>query len=42
VIDLREGQEENAFDFMCVNSDSVSNEINEREWQYERQYEDRI
>jgi hypothetical protein len=42
VIDLREEQDENAFDSMRVNSESVSNEIGENELQYERQYEQRI
>jgi hypothetical protein len=41
VIDLRE-ENENAFDSMCVNSDSVSNEIDESELQNEKQYEQRI
>jgi hypothetical protein len=36
VIDLRAEQDENAFDSMCVNSESVSNEIGESELQYER------
>jgi hypothetical protein len=35
VTDFREEQNENAFDLMCVNSDSVSNEIDESELQYE-------
>jgi hypothetical protein len=42
VIDLREEQDENAFDSMCVNSDSVSNDIDESELEFERQYEQRI
>jgi hypothetical protein len=33
VIDLRENQEWNAFDSMHANSESVSNEINERDLQ---------
>jgi hypothetical protein len=39
VIDLREEQELNAYDSMRVNSDSVSNEIDESELQYEKQCE---
>jgi hypothetical protein len=42
VNDLREEHDENAFDSMCVNSDSVSNEIDESELQDEKQYEQRI
>jgi hypothetical protein len=42
VIDLREEQEENTFDSMCVNSESVSNEIDESELQYAKQSEQRI
>jgi hypothetical protein len=42
VIGLREEQERNAFDSMRVNSDSVSNDINEIELQFEEQYEQRI
>jgi hypothetical protein len=42
VIDLREGQKENADNSIRVNSDSVSNEIDESEWQDEKQYEQRI
>jgi hypothetical protein len=42
VIDLREGQDENASDSMRVNSDSVSNEIDENDLQDEKQYEQRI
>jgi hypothetical protein len=42
VTDLREKQDENAFDSMRGNSKSVSNEIGESELQYERQYEQRI
>jgi hypothetical protein len=33
VIDLREEQCKKAFDSMCANSESVSNEIDESEWQ---------
>jgi hypothetical protein len=40
VIDLRE--EQNAFDSMCVNSELVSNEIDESELQFEKQYEQKI
>jgi hypothetical protein len=36
VIDLREERNENAFDSMCVNSDSVSNDIDEGELQFEK------
>jgi hypothetical protein len=36
------GQSVNAFDSMCVNSDFVSNDIDESELQYEKQYEQRI
>jgi hypothetical protein len=42
VIDLREQQKENTFDSMCVNSESVSNEIDESELQYEKHSEQRI
>jgi hypothetical protein len=42
VIDLREEQEENAFDSMCVNSESVSNEIDESDSQFEKHDEQRI
>jgi hypothetical protein len=42
VIDLREEQESNAFDLMCVNSDFVSNKIDESESQDEKQYQQRI
>jgi hypothetical protein len=41
VIDLREEQNENAFDSMRVNSESVSNEIDESELQYEKHDEQR-
>jgi hypothetical protein len=41
VIDLRE-EPVNAFDSMHVNSESVSNEIDESELQSEKQYEERI
>jgi hypothetical protein len=42
VTDLREEQYENAFDLMCVNSESVSNETDESDWQYEKHCEQRI
>jgi hypothetical protein len=42
VIDLREKHDENAFDSIRVNSDSVSNEIDESDLQSEKQYEQRI
>jgi hypothetical protein len=42
VIDLREEQEENAFDSIRVNSQSVSNEIDESEFQDEKHSEPRI
>jgi hypothetical protein len=42
VIDLREEHNENAHDSMRVNSDSVSNEIDESELQCEKQDEQRI
>jgi hypothetical protein len=42
VNDLREEHDENAFDSMCVNSDFVSNEIDESGLQNEKQYELRI
>jgi hypothetical protein len=42
VIELREEQKENAFDSMRVNSNSVSNEIDESESQYEKHLEQRI
>jgi hypothetical protein len=42
VIDLRKEHDENAFDSIRVNSDSVSNEIDESELQCEKQYEQRI
>jgi hypothetical protein len=37
VTDLREEAEENAFDLMCANSDSVSNEIDESGLEFEKQ-----
>jgi hypothetical protein len=42
VIDLSEEQEQNAFDSMRVNSESVSNEIHESDSQYEKHDEQRI
>jgi hypothetical protein len=42
VNDLREEHDENAFDSMCVNSDSVSNDIDESELQDEKQDAQRI
>jgi hypothetical protein len=42
VIDLREEQEANANDSMRVNSESVSNEIDEIDLQYEKHDEPRI
>jgi hypothetical protein len=42
VIDLREEQEEKAFDSMRVNSESVSNEIDERDLQDKKYDEQRI
>jgi hypothetical protein len=42
VIDLREEQHENASDSMRVNSESVSNEIDESEVQCEKHFEQRI
>jgi hypothetical protein len=39
VNDLREEHDENESDLMCVNSDSVSNDIDEREFQFEKQYD---
>jgi hypothetical protein len=42
VIELREEQEENAFDSMRVNSESVSNEIDESDSQSKKQSEQRI
>jgi hypothetical protein len=42
VIDLREEQESNAFDPMRVNSESVSNEIDESNLQNEKADEQRI
>jgi hypothetical protein len=41
-MDSREEQEQNAFDSMCVNCESVSNEIDESELQHEKHDEHRI
>jgi hypothetical protein len=41
VIDLRE-EWRNGFDSMCVNSESVSKEIDESELEYEKHSEQRI
>jgi hypothetical protein len=42
MIDARERQRENAFDSMRVNSESVSNEIDESDLQSEKHDEQRI
>jgi hypothetical protein len=42
VNELREEHDENAFDSMCVNSDFVSNKIDESELEFDKQYEQRI
>jgi hypothetical protein len=42
VIDLREEQYQNASDSMRVNSESVSNEIDESDLQFEKHSEQRI
>jgi hypothetical protein len=42
VIDLREEQEQNASDSMSVNSESVSNKIEESDSQSEKHSEKRI
>jgi hypothetical protein len=42
VIDLREEQLENAFDSVRVNSESVSNEIDESDLQCKKHSEQRI
>jgi hypothetical protein len=42
VIDLRDKQDENEFDSMCVNSELVSNEIDESEPQHGKHDEQRI
>jgi hypothetical protein len=42
VIDLREEHDENAYDSIWINSESVSNEIDESELQNEKHDEERI
>jgi hypothetical protein len=42
VIDLIEEQDENALDSVCVNSQSLSNEIHESDLQPEKHDEQRI
>jgi hypothetical protein len=42
VNDLREEHDENEYDSMCVNSDFVSNDIDESKSQYEKHDEQRI
>jgi hypothetical protein len=42
VNDLREEHDENSFNLICVNSDFVSNDIDESELQDEKQYEHSI
>jgi hypothetical protein len=42
VINLREEQGSNTYDLMCVNSESVSNEIDESGLQDEKHDEQRI
>jgi hypothetical protein len=42
VTDLREEHDENAFDSMRGNSESVSNDIDEREFEFEKQGAERI
>jgi hypothetical protein len=42
VIDLREEQDENKYDLMCVNSESVSNDIDESELEFEKQGSEKI
>jgi hypothetical protein len=42
VNDLREEHDENTYDLMRVNSDSVSNDIDESELQFEKQNAERI
>jgi hypothetical protein len=39
VNDLREEHDENVFDLMSVNSDSVSNDIDESEFQFGKQHD---
>jgi hypothetical protein len=42
VNDLREDDDQNECDSMCVNSNSVPNEIDESELQDEKQHEQKI
>jgi hypothetical protein len=42
VNDLREEQDDNAFDSMRGNSESVSNDIDESELEFEKQVAERI
>jgi hypothetical protein len=42
VNDLREEHDENTFDSMCVDSDSVSNDIDESELEFAKQDAERI
>jgi hypothetical protein len=42
VIDLTEEQNENKYDLMCGNSESVSNDIDESELEFEKQGTERI
>jgi hypothetical protein len=42
VNDLREQHDKNAFDSMRVNSDSVSNDIDESELEFKKQNAERI
>jgi hypothetical protein len=42
MIDMREEHDENTYDSMSVNSDSVSNEIDESELHDEKHDEERI
>jgi hypothetical protein len=39
---LREEHDENEYNLMCVNSDFVSNEIDESEFQDDKRYEQSI
>jgi hypothetical protein len=41
-MDLREEQDETAFDLMCVNSKSGSNDIDENELEFKKQGAERI
>jgi hypothetical protein len=42
VNDLREERDETEYDLMCVNSDFVSNDIDDSELQDEKRYEQSI